>query len=268
MHSFCLFLPATPTPCSTVRSQNILHFIDLPSIPYGGLHWSQVEEGNPLCLPRGSWQMGGTKFDRADWGRAENWARILWVHSRCCLRFLSIRFSDIALETCSLTLPAALFLISCKGMVKAKKQRSKAIQWLVQDAVTESQLCISSGSHQDTSQFPSIYNPSPELSFTASVIHSHWIMNTQAIRGILPNYSSSLLIDLCSLLMGELEKESSFCISCDKAGWHWPGFALNPKRVQASGLACKPEYTLILYYTIRVSRYVIRLPWWQLLSLN
>lgn len=151
--------------------------------------------------------------------RAEDWARVLWVPSRCHWRIRTIRFSDIAAETRYLTLPAALFLIFCKGAAKAKKQRTKAIHWLVQDVVAESQLCISSGSHQDTSQFLSIYNPSPQLSFIASVIHSHWFMNTQAIRSVLPNYSRGLLIDFCSLSMSELEKECSFCISCDKAGW-------------------------------------------------
>lgn len=47
-------------------------------------------------------------------GRAEDWARILWVPSRCHRRIPTIRFSDIAPETCSLIGPQPFFLSLAK----------------------------------------------------------------------------------------------------------------------------------------------------------
>lgn len=107
----------------------------------------QVLRGIPYACLEAADRWEALNLTEQTRGRALDWARVLWVPSRCRWRILSIRFSDIASETCSLTLPAALFLISCKGTVKAKKLRSKTFQWLVQDVVAESQLCISSESH-------------------------------------------------------------------------------------------------------------------------
>lgn len=53
-------------------------------------------------------------------GRAEDWAWVLWVDSRCHWRILSIRFSDIATETCSLTLPAVFFFFFVKTRSKPR----------------------------------------------------------------------------------------------------------------------------------------------------
>lgn len=229
-----------------------------PLFPKQGLCWGPSAKGNSLCLPRGNWQMGGTQFDSADsrQSRGLSLSPLGWFQMP--LKNWVLDFQTLPQRHAAWLCLQCFFF--CKGTVKAKKPWSKAIHWLVQDVVAGSQLCSSSESHHDNSQFLSIYNPSSKVNFIASVIHSHWFMNTQAIRGILPNYSSSFLIDLCSLPMDELEKESSFLFHVTKQGDTGQDSLWTQREFRPVDLPV--SHSMILCYTVRALQFVIRLPCW------
>lgn len=76
---------------------------------------AQVLRGIPYACLEAADRWEALNLTEQTQGRTDDWARVLWVYSRCHWRILSIRFSDITTETCSLTLPAVLFLLQRHG---------------------------------------------------------------------------------------------------------------------------------------------------------